>query len=355
MKLEKGKKVVCGMSGGVDSSVAIYLLKKQGFDIVGVFIKFFDLPSLKQSEKQAKKIAGIFKIPFFVFDFRKEFKKKIIDNFIKELKKGKTPNPCVLCNKEMKFKFLFKELKNKKIDFDFVATGHYAKIKKIKNEYKIFQAKDRLKDQTYFLWSLKQNELKKVLFPLGDYSKQEIKSIANKIKIHKFTSVESQEICFTDGDINNFLKKNIKQNKGLIVEQVDDKTKKIVGEHNGLWFYTIGQRKAIKLSGGPYFVLDKDIKKNILYITKNEKKLYNQELIAKNINYISGKKIKLPMRVKTKIRYNSKAVEAEIKKYLDKKQNSVLVKFSRPQKAITAGQSIVFYKNAELLGGGIIQ
>lgn len=355
MELGEGKKVVCGMSGGVDSSVAVYLLKKQGFAVVGVFIKFFDLPSLKQSEKQAKEIAGIFEIPFFVFDFRKQFKKKIIDNFIKELKKGKTPNPCVLCNKEMKFKLLFQELKNKKIDFDFVATGHYAKIKKIKNECKLFQAKDKLKDQTYFLWTIKQNELKKVLFPIGDYSKQEIKDIAKKIKIQKFISTESQEICFTNGDINNFLKKNIKQKQGLIIEQVNDKIKKIVGTHNGLWFYTIGQRKAIKLSGGPYFVLDKDIKNNVLLITKNEKKLYNKELIAKNINFISKEKIKLPIKIKVKIRYSAKLVSAEIKKYLNKKQNSVLVEFAKPQKAITAGQSIVFYKNTELIGGGIIQ
>ncbi|MEA3296130.1 MAG: tRNA 2-thiouridine(34) synthase MnmA [Patescibacteria group bacterium] len=355
MKSDKGKKAVCCMSGGVDSSVAVYLLKKQGFVVSGVFIKFFDLPSLKQSEKQAKEIAKFFKIPFFVFDFRKEFKEKIIDNFIKELKKGRTPNPCVLCNKEMKFKFLFKELKNKKIDFDFVATGHYARIKKIKNEYKVFQAKDKLKDQTYFLWALKQNQLKKVLFPIGDYPKQEIKEIAKKIKINKLASAESQEICFTNNDINNFLEKNIKQKQGLIIEQVDDKIRKTVGKHNGLWFYTIGQRKAIKLSGGPYFVLDKDVKNNVLLITKNEKKLYSKELIAQNINFITKEKIKLPMRIKAKIRYGKKAVEAEIEKYLDKKQNFVLIKFKKSQKAVTSGQSIVFYKNTELLGGGIIQ
>ncbi|MCK4453827.1 tRNA 2-thiouridine(34) synthase MnmA [Candidatus Parcubacteria bacterium] len=368
-------KIVVAMSGGVDSSVAAALLKEKGFKVKGVFLKLFDSDSFKESEKRAKKIAGILGIPFFVLDLRKEFKKKIIDYFIKELQQGKTPNPCVLCNKEIKFGILLKKLRELKINFDFIATGHYIKKRKVQSAklkataqnskliYKLLIAKDKNKDQSYFLWMLDQKQLKHILFPIGNYKKEEVKNLARKFKLPVFSS-ESQEICFIGKDLDNFLRNNFKIKKGDIINTKG----KIVGEHQGLWFYTIGQRKGIGIGGGPasaeatagkpYYVLDKNLKKNLLVVTKNEKDLYKKELKVKKINWISGKEPRLPIKVKAKIRYRHKSAIAIIiptHQCVGMKKNKVRVVFSKPQRAITQGQSVVFYQGQQLLGGGIIE
>ena len=332
-------KIVVAMSGGVDSSVVAALLEKQGLEVQGVFLKLFTSDYFKKSEKRAKKIAGILEIPFFVLDLRKEFKKKIIDYFIKELQQGKTPNPCVLCNKEIKFGILLKKLRKLKIDFDFIATGHYAHLRR----EKLYIAKDKEKDQSYFLWMLKQKQLRQILFPIGNYTKEEVRNLAKKFGLPVFSSRESQEICFIGKDIHSFLRKNFKIKKGDIINTEG----KIIGKHNGLWFYTIGQRKTIGLSNGPYYVLNKNIKKNILIVTKNEKELHKEELTVKEINWISGKRPKLPLKVKAKIRYRHKMAEAIL-------SQKYKLKFKNPQRAITPGQSVVFYQKNELLGGGII-
>ncbi|MCK4781959.1 tRNA 2-thiouridine(34) synthase MnmA [Candidatus Parcubacteria bacterium] len=341
MNLLKKQKVVIALSGGIDSSVAAALLKKQDFEVEGVFMKLCDLPQFEQAEKRARKIAEVLGIPFLVLDLRKEFQKKVIDYFLKEYKAGTTPNPCVVCNKEIKFGILFKKLRQAKVKFDFLATGHYARI----SDYKILKAKDREKDQTYFLWGLKQRQLKKVLFPLGNYTRKQVKSLAKKFNLPTYKSSGSQEICFIPKTTNDFLKNYIKQKPGLII----DIKGKIMGEHNGLAFYTIGQRRGLGFSGGPYYVLAKDIRRNHLIITKNEKDLYNKELIVKNINWISGKDTNLPLKIKVKIRYRHKAVLAVIKK-----NKRYKVVFNKPQMAITPGQSAVFYQKDELLGGGVI-
>lgn len=342
------------MSGGVDSSVAVALLKRQGLDTQGVFLKLFNSDYFKESEKRAKKIAGILGIPFFVLDLRKEFKKKIIDYFIKELQQGKTPNPCVLCNKEIKFGILLDKILKK--DADFLATGHYARLSK---DYKLLTAKDKNKDQSYFLWMLNQKQLRHILFPIGNYKKEEVRNLAKKFKLPVFSSRESQEICFIGKDLDNFLRKNFKIKKGDIINTKGE----IIEEHQGLWFYTIGQRKAIGLSGGPYYVLDKNLKKNLLVVTKNEKDLYKKELIVKNVNWISGKEPRLPMKVKAKIRYRHKHSSAVLD--CDRKTKNYRLIFNKAQRAITPGQSVVFYSPAEalakagkvqeLLGGGIIE
>jgi len=356
MKKEKGKiKIVVAMSGGVDSSVVAALLEKQGLEVQGVFLKLFTSDYFKKSEKRAKKIAEILGIPFFVLDLRKEFKKKIIDYFIKELQQGKTPNPCVLCNKEIKFGILLKKLRELKIDFDFIATGHYARLRR----EKLYIAKDKEKDQSYFLWMLKQKQLMQILFPIGNYRKEEVRSLAKKFGLPVFSSRESQEICFIGKDIDGFLRKNFKIKKGGIMNTKGE----IVGEHQGLWFYTIGQRKTIGLSGGPYYVLDKNIRKNVLIVTKNENDLYSKELIVKNVNWISGKEPELPLKVKAKIRYRHNIAEAilsqnkkeQVSRKRDQKTKKYKLKFKNPQRAITSGQSVVFYQRNELLGGGIIK
>lgn len=360
------KKVVVAMSGGIDSSVAAALLKRAGFNVAGVFMKFWSDPGLKgvanrccspEAEKRAAWVAKSLAIPFCVLNFEKEFKKKVVDYFLDGYKKGITPNPCVACNKEIKFGLLLKTAL--KLDADFVATGHYARKREVKSQkskvksYHLLKAKDREKDQSYFLWQLNQKQLKHILFPAGGYTKSQVRNLAKKFRLPVFDIAESMEICFVpDSNISEFLKSRIKTNKGKIV----DMGGKTVGQHQGLWRYTIGQRKGIGLAGGPYYVLDKDLEKNLLIVTKNEKDLFKKELVAKNVNWISGRVPKLPLKVKAKIRYRQQPALATIKKLKAKSQKPKVVNiiFDRPQRAITAGQSVVFYRGQELLAGGII-
>ncbi len=346
------------MSGGVDSSVAAALLKRAGFDVIGVFMKFWSEPGdnnltkgwnrccSPDSEKRARQVAKILNIPFYVIRFEKKFKKRIVDYFLKEHRTGLTPNPCVICNKEIKFGLLLG--KALALDADFIATGHYARLKKTKDGFHLLRSKDKDKDQSYFLWQLDQKQLGRVLFPIENYTRAEVEKLAEKFKL-PFSGVrKSQEICFIPDTVEDFLKRHIKTKPGKIMT-MEGKT---IGEHSGLWFYTIGQRKGMGLSGGPYYVLDKDLKKNILIVTKNEKDLYKKELIVKNVSWIFGTKPKLPLKVQAKIRYRHKSSSAIISKILNTKYK---ILFSSPQRAITPGQSVVFYKGGELLGGGIIK
>lgn len=336
----KSQKIAVAMSGGVDSGVTAALLKKQGFEVSGIFMRLFDSPSLKASEKRARKIAKALDISFFVLDLKKEFKKRIIDYFLNEYERGRTPNPCVVCNKEIKFGLLLEKATSLKSDL--LASGHYAR----KVGEKLLMARDKNKDQSYFLWKLNQKQLKYTIFPLGNYAKKKVKDLAKELKLPVLNISESQEICFIGKDINNFLKKHLKPKPGIIV---NEKTEAI-GRHKGLCFYTIGQRKGIGLSGGPYYVLEKKLVKNVLIVGKNKKDLAKKELIAENINWVSGKKPKFPLRIKARTRYRQKSFLATIYPFGKK----IKVIFNKPQRAITPGQSVVFYSGQELLGGGII-
>ena len=300
-----------------------------------------------QGEKRAKKIAKILKIPFLVLDFKKEFKKRIINYFLEQCKNGQTPNPCVVCNKEIKFGILLEKALD--LGADYIATGHYAKLKEVRPRsiYKVYKGIDKEKDQSYFLWTLTQKQLKYVLFPNGNYTKSQVKKMAKKFKLPVFDALESQEICFIQKTTNDFLKKHLGTRPGQIINTQG----KVTGSHQGLYFYTIGQRKGIKLSQGPYYVLAKDLKRNILIVTKNERDLFKKELIAKKVNWISGKIPKFPLKIKAKIRYRSKSALATIYKMVNSKYKIV---FNSPQRAVTTGQSVVFYKGNELVGGGII-
>jgi len=298
-----------------------------------------------EAEVRARRVARILKIPFYVFNFEKEFKKRIVNYFLNEYKKGVTPNPCIVCNKEIKFGLLLN--KALALDTDFVATGHYARIKKSKNGFHLLRGKDKIKDQSYFLWKLNQNQLKRILFPIGNYTRDEVKILARKFKLPVLSVPKSTEICFITTTINDFLRKNLNEKPGKII----DTNGKIVGKHQGLYFYTIGQRKGIGLPGGPYYVFEKDSKKNLLIVTKKEKDLRKKELIAKDVNWISGKVPQLPLKVRVKIRYRQKLAPAA----LTKNQKIYTLLFEKPQRAITPGQSVVFYKGDELLGGGIIE
>jgi tRNA-specific 2-thiouridylase len=324
------KRVIVAMSGGVDSAVAAQLLKNRGYDVIGVFM----LMHKNSNPKDAKIVAVKLGIPFYVIDVQKEFKKKVVDYFINEYKKGNTPNPCVMCNKYIKFKFLID--KAMELGADYVATGHYSKIK----DGKLMIAKDKQKDQSYFLWQLNQRQLSKNLFPIGDYTKEQVREMAKKFKLPVYKKPDSQEICFVN-DLNIFLKQNIKTKAGNIVT-IDGKK---VGEHKGLIFYTIGQRKGIEIGGiGPFYVVKKDFKNNTLVVTQDEKNLFQKQMFVKNMNWPSGKSYS--GKCKVKIRSTAKMADAIIK------GNKII--FKKPQRAITSGQSAVFYIKNQLIGGGII-
>jgi tRNA-specific 2-thiouridylase len=369
----KRDKVLVGMSGGVDSSVSSALLKMQGFDVRGVFLKLWKTDGEKGDSKallDAKKIAKILKIPLEIVDIEKKFKKEVVGYFLKEYNAGRTPNPCIFCNENLKFKILFDLADELKIDY--VATGHYAQIKnqelRIKNQEKnkkkycrLLEAKDKSKDQSYFLYRLKQEQLSRLVFPLGKYEKTEVKKLAEKLKLPIFKKTESQDVCFLGGvSVEAFLRKNIKLKKGKIV----DIKGKFIGEHAGLPLYTLGQRKGINIGGtGPHYVVKKDKKKNQLVVT-NEKLdlfLFSKFANLEDVNWALSVP-KFPAKVLARVRYQSPLISAVI---VTKHEVGIMkqetqeakyeIQFNTPQRAVTPGQSIVFYgKKSEVLGGGII-
>jgi len=336
--------VLVAMSGGVDSSVAALLLKNKGYDVQGIFLDFFNG---KKAISEVKKVSAKIRIPLKIIDASGNLKKIVVKYFLEELKKGDTPNPCVVCNKEIKFKILFEKMLELKADF--VATGHYAQVHEVKSQkskvksFGLFEARDKNKDQSYFLYKLNQKELSKIIFPLGEYTKTEVRKIAKKFKLSVFDKKESQDICFIpENGHETFLKKNLKLDQGKIIDYRGD----ILGKHRGLPFYTIGQRKGIKIGGaGPYYVIRKNFKQNAL-IVGSEKELFSKKMKLKNINWIVDKP-KLPFKTFIRTRYRSILVYATI--------NKDGVEFEKPQRAITPGQSAVFYsKKGEVIGGGVI-
>ncbi len=361
-KVNKKIKVVVAMSGGVDSSVAAALLKKAGFDVVGVMMKFWKDSSDKkgenrccsvESENLARLVAKKIGIPFYVINVEKEFKKKVVDYFLAEYKKGNTPNPCVVCNKEIKFGLLIE--KALKMGAEFLATGHYAQTK----NGRLLKGKDAQKDQSYFLWQLNKEQLKRIIFPVGNYTKPEVRKLAEKFKLPTTQTPESQEVCFISQTTNNFLKKYLKTDPGKIISAAQrsgaslaplGRGKKL-GEHQGLWFYTIGQRRGLEIPQGPYYAVGKKFKENILVVSKDPKDLLQKEFIAGEVNWIFGLHPEYSLNAEIKIRYKSTPAKAKISK---NGKDSVKIIFSKPQSAITSGQSAVFYKGEELLGGGII-
>lgn len=356
------------MSGGVDSSVAAALLKNQGYDVVGVFMRFWsespkDNISLDdfvnrccslESERAARSVAEIIGIPFYSINVVQEFKKAIVDHFLREYGRGVTPNPCVVCNKEIKFKFLIEKAKS--MGADLVATGHYARRGRVAGRgsqtagYKLLKAKDRNKDQSYFLYNITQFQLVSYLFPIGDYLKPEVRKLAKKFKLPTWDRRESQEICFiSDNDIKRFLSEYLHLKPGNIA----DVSGKIIGTHKGLALFTIGQRQGLGIGGGkPYYVVKLNRKKNQLVVTSNPKDslLFRNNLTVKNVNWISGKKPKLPLQCLATVRYRHKPEKAMVTQKLKKYR----VDFAKPQRAVTSGQSVVFYQGQEVLGGGVI-
>lgn len=338
------------MSGGIDSSITVAILKKRGYDCIAVHLKLWhDTDKIPHKElEMAKKIAKKLKIPFHVIDFSKTYKKKVVDYYIDTYKICRTPNPCIKCNKYIKFGLLLEEAK--KLGADYLATGHYVRLKKIKGKYHLYMAKDKEKDQSYFLYTLVSEKLKYLKFPIGDFYKDEIRKLAEEFGLAELKKIpESQGICFLpETKHKDFLNKNLKKKKGLIKTT----SGKIIGQHEGLFLYTIGQRKGIKIGGEkePWLVKELDYKNNALIVGKKEE-IYQKELQVKDINFISGKTPKLPLKIEAKIRYRSPSKKA----VLTKEGQKFIVKFKEKIKAIAPGQAIVFYKGQEVLGGGIIE
>jgi tRNA-uridine 2-sulfurtransferase len=350
-------KIAVAMSGGVDSAVAAALLKKQGYDVVGVFMQFWK-PEGEYTENrccsleswhEAQQIAKILDFPIYKINFGEKFKEKIVDEFLSEYKNGKTPNPCVSCNKFIKFNLLLNYVKVV-FEADYLATGHYVKLEfdKKSKEYKLKRPKDKKKDQTYFLYNLKQDQLKYLLFPLANYNKDRVRQLAKKFKLPIHDKPDSQEICFVGNSHYDFLKSYLDLKSGRIVNR-DNKN---IGRHKGLPLYTLGQRTGLGLSGGPWYVVKMDQKKNILMVSRNanDELLKINKIYFKNTSWI-GEKIKFPLKCEAQIRYRGKTIKCLVEK-TDRGMTAI---FRAPHQAPASGQSIVFYQGNELLGGGIIK
>ncbi|MDD3887183.1 MAG: tRNA 2-thiouridine(34) synthase MnmA [Patescibacteria group bacterium] len=364
------KHVICAMSGGVDSSVAAALLKKQGFKVTGVFMRFWHEQNNKtcatnrccsqDSFDSARQVCQKLGIRLYSLNCEKEFKNHVVDYFLDYSKKGLTPNPCIACNKHIKFGFLIKKLQE--LNADYLATGHYAQVKsqkskvksdkeKVKKTYKLLRSKDKNKDQSYFLYNLNQKKLARILFPIGNYTKPEVRELAKNFGLPTASKEESQEICFIqEKNYHNFLKRNLKKIKPGKIKTVSGKT---IGEHQGLCFYTIGQRKGIGLGlEKTFYVAKLDFKHNILYVTDNpdDKQLFSKIIKLKNLNLI-GERLTLPYSCQIKIRSHASPVSGKIIKI---NKNQAIISLLSSVRAVMPGQSAVIYKREILIGGGVI-
>lgn len=348
------------MSGGVDSSMALVLLKKQGWAPVGVSLKYpvwedtsnclrENVCCSAESFRIAEEVCRKLHVPYHVYDVSRDFQKEVINYFLKSLRNHLTPNPCVMCNRFLKFKKLFEWAQDHQIKY--VATGHYARIKKNPktNLYELLKSKDVEKDQTYSLSFLSQKQLSHIVLPLGRYTKKEIYDMAQKEGFEIFLKrKQSQDFCFVAGHaMDSFLGKEV----GIAVGVVQDDQGHSIGKHRGLHFYTIGQRKGLGLSGGPYFVTGFDVKRNILKVSRDEKKLLQKEALLGPCNFFSGLP-KKSLRVQAKIRYRQKTASGTL---FPVSKSRVRIVFDKPQRAVTPGQFAVFYKRNVCLGGGEIR
>lgn len=348
------------MSGGVDSSVAAAILHEQGYDVVGIFMHFWAEEGVEsdfgeknkccslESFNDARRVAQKFGFPIYTINLDTPFKEKIVDSFIDAYGQGLTPNPCVDCNKFIKFDEMIK--KADAVGAKYIVTGHYAKIKNKDGKFELWRPHDKEKDQTYFLYTLTQDKLARIWFPLSSFTKQQVRNMATRYGLDVASKRESQEICFIpEKSHNEFLKRHIEVKPGKIMTLAGE----VLGEHQGLPLYTIGQRKGIEIGGtGPYYAAKFDHQANILYVTNNQEDtvLYKSELNVIDINWISGKEPKFPIDCEAVIRYRHNPVLAKINKLDDK----VVVHLKEAQRAVTPGQSVAFYQKGKVLGGGII-
>ena len=347
------------MSGGVDSSVAAYLLKEQGYDVIGVTMQIWQEDKEYEEREggccslsavdDARRVADKIGIPFYVLNFRDSFKKNVIDYFIDEYMEGKTPNPCIACNKYLKFDELLKKAQG--IGADYIATGHYAKIEEHNGRYILVKSDDDKKDQTYALYNMTQEQLAHTLMPCGEYTKDRIREIAKEIGLDVHNKKDSEEICFISDNnhgkyISEAMPGNVKQGNFV------DKDGNILGKHKGIVYYTIGQRKGLGLDmGRPVFVTDINPLTNEVVVGAEED-IFKTDLICKDINFIAFDNLDKSLELKAKIRYSAKPATATITPL---ENGKVIVSFKEKQRAITKGQSVVFYLDDLVVGGGIIE
>jgi len=354
------KRVVVAMSGGVDSSTAAWFLKEEGYEVIGATMcigmmdKAQGVPArccgLTDIE-DARRVALQLEIPFYVFHLREEFEKEVIQYFCEEYMKGRTPNPCILCNEKVKFgSFLKKALE---LEAAFIATGHYARLDLNERigRYLLKKGVDRKKDQSYVLFSLTQDQFHHTLFPLGENRKEEVRKKALQLGLRIHDKPESQEVCFIqESSYHSFLTERVKQS--IKPGPILDKSGKVLGRHKGIPFYTIGQRRGLRLAKGkPLYVIGIDREKNEI-IVGGEEEVYSDKFIVNSVNWIVPQKMISSHTTQVKIRYNHPGSEASIS---PKGENEWEVKFKSPQKAITPGQAAVFYDGETVLGGGWIK
>ena len=349
-------KVVVAMSGGVDSSVAAALLKQQGHEVTGMMLRLWSEPGKEDSNRcctpdsmaQARRVAALLDIPFYVVDAKDVFRKTVVEYFLEGYASGGTPNPCLVCNRSIRWEFLLNHALA--LGAEFMATGHYVRLKDEGGQKKLFRAVDPLKDQSYVLHVLNQEKLRHAMFPIGDYPKTEIRKLAESFGLPTASRKDSQDLCFLAGeDYRNFLQRNAAEmlRAGEIVTRAGE----VVGQHNGLANYTIGQRKGLGIASPvPLYVLGKNAASNAL-IVGTEDELGTRELTAKDVNWLNGEVPSSSFRAEVKIRYTARPAWAEVTPL---NGGQAKVEFEAPSRDVTAGQAAVFYVEEEVIGGGII-
>src|SRR5690625_256507 len=356
MDNNKNIRVVIGMSGGVDSSVAALLLKQQGYDVIGIFMKNWDdtdefgVCTATEDYEDVVRVCNQIDIPYYAVNFEKEYWDKVFTYFLDEYKAGRTPNPDVMCNKEIKFKAFLDHAMS--LGADYVATGHYAQIREQNGRTKLLRGVDANKDQTYFLNQLTEDVLAKVMFPLGHMEKSEVRKIAEKHALATADKKDSTGICFIgERDFKEFISEYLPAQPG----SMQTLSGEVKGKHDGLMYYTIGQRQGLGIGGAgePWFVVGKNVHDNILYVEQgaDHEHLFSDSLIATDVNWITSPETDQPFTCTAKFRYRQKDSEVTVE-LTD--GNKVHVKFKERQKAITPGQAVVFYDGEVCLGGGII-